>query len=186
MHELNLSHLRKVCFESILIIAFTANFFLSGFAKSDLPHNSEVVVTIFISFHCPISQKYVPVLNNVYASYSRQQHFRVDIVNPNSTERKMKKDFIREFDVKFPVTFDTRSRFLTQQLSATTTPEVIVKKGENVLYRGAIDNWFYELGKYRAAATEHYLVDALQAVAKNETPSVRETKPIGCLIPTQR
>ena len=66
---------------------------------------------------------------------------------------------------------------------ATVTPEaVVVGKNGLVLYRGRIDNRYAALEKMRASATEHDLIEALEALAAGKTPGKTETKTIGCLI----
>jgi hypothetical protein len=68
-------------------------------------------------------------------------------------------------------------------LDAKVTPEVFLFDKEFELrYKGAIDNWFYELGKYRRVTSDHYLIDALQSVLGGEDPIIMETEAIGCLI----
>ncbi len=54
-------------------------------------------------------------------------------------------------------------------------------KGE-VLYRGAIDNWYHALGKNRPAPTEHYLKNALDAVLNNTPILTQRTEAVGCLM----
>jgi thiol-disulfide isomerase/thioredoxin len=72
---------------------------------------------------------------------------------------------------------------LIKKLKATNTPEAFFfDKNGTLQYRGAIDNWFYELGRYRPQATEQYLKNALTQFLKNEKITVAHTKPVGCLI----
>lgn len=90
--------------------------------------------------------------------------------------------FAKEYHFDFPLVFDKNNRLL-RQLQATTTPEVFLldKKG-TIQYRGAIDNWFYGLGKYRPKTTEHYLTDALDAFLQNKEIVIKKTEPIGCVV----
>lgn len=72
---------------------------------------------------------------------------------------------------------------LANSLKATVTPEVfLIDAAGQLQYQGAIDNWFYELGKYRLNTTEQYLIDALTALNNGEQPPVRQTEAIGCFI----
>jgi len=74
---------------------------------------------------------------------------------------------------------------LSKKFNATVTPEVFVlNEKDQVLYHGAIDNWFYKLGQNRIEITEHYLDDAV-GQALNQQPIIRPyIKPIGCFIET--
>lgn len=90
--------------------------------------------------------------------------------------------FAKDYNLKFPLYLDKKNRLL-RQLQATTTPEVFLLDRKGIIqYRGAIDNWFYGLGKYRPASTEHYLTDALDAFLQGKAITVKETKPIGCVV----
>ena len=51
-----------------------------------------------------------------------------------------------------------------------------------VIYRGAIDNWFYELGRYRLEITDHYLIDAINASLDGKKPALTKTEALGCFI----
>jgi hypothetical protein len=72
---------------------------------------------------------------------------------------------------------------LVRKYSITVTPEVVLLDATGkVQYRGAIDNWYYELGKHRQTVTEHYLIDAIQSSISGETIAIKEAKPIGCIL----
>lgn len=72
---------------------------------------------------------------------------------------------------------------IATMLDAKITPEVfLLDSDDNVLYRGAIDNWFYALGKYRRTTTAHYLIDAIDAVLAGNRIKVLKTEAIGCFI----
>jgi hypothetical protein len=63
------------------------------------------------------------------------------------------------------------------------TPEaVVLGKGGEVLYRGRIDDNYLAFGKKRAAARQHDLSDALDAIAAGQTVKEKETQAIGCVI----
>ncbi len=90
--------------------------------------------------------------------------------------------FSNDYQLNFSLYLDNKHRLL-RQLNATTTPEVfLVDKNGKVQYQGAIDNWFYGLGKYRPATTEHYLTEALDAFLNGKEIVNKKTKSIGCEI----
>src|SRR5690606_1973910 len=73
---------------------------------------------------------------------------------------------------------------LALRTGVDVTPEAVVFDANGRLqYRGRIDDRYVRLGVYKAQAEHEDLSDALQAVLKGETPSVQETKGIGCFIP---
>jgi hypothetical protein len=139
-------------------------------------------VNIFLACECPISQKYVPLLNSLYSMYKDDPRFSWSFVIPGKVKKSEIDGFIKEFDVRFPLVADRRAGKV-KQLHASTTPQVIIVK-DSIVYTGAIDNWFYGLGQYRREATEHYLVDALEALKQGRNPVVEKTEAIGCPIAT--
>ena len=61
---------------------------------------------------------------------------------------------------------------------ATRTPQCFLFNSKGLIYKGAIDDNV----KDASLAKAHYLKDAINALAKNETPKLQETKSIGCSI----
>ena len=59
-------------------------------------------------------------------------------------------------------------------------------KNLDLKYRGAIDNWFYELGGYRQDVTEDYLIDGIDAILAGSDPKKPSTLAVGCLIQMPR
>ena len=142
---------------------------------------SDVTVVIFLATDCPVSQKYIPALNQIHDQYA-DKSVTIHAVIPGKISQDDLAIFRKEYGIKFALSPDRRYRFV-KMLSATTTPEVIVvDKHLRTKYRGAIDNWFYELGGYRKEADELYLINALDALLNNQQPAVASTEAIGCLI----
>ena len=76
-----------------------------------------------------------------------------------------------------PYVMDVNSK-VADAFGATRTPQCFLFNNKGLVYKGAIDDNV----KDPAAVKAHYLKDALESVAKNETPKVQETKSIGCTI----
>ncbi len=72
---------------------------------------------------------------------------------------------------------DTNSK-LADAFGATRTPQVFLFNTKGLVYKGAIDDNV----KDPSLVKTHYLKDAIDALAKNETPKLQETKSIGCTI----
>ena len=90
--------------------------------------------------------------------------------------------FKEEYEFRFPVINDTAQK-LTYYLNASVTPEVfLLDNSGNIIYSGAIDNWFFDLGRYRKEATIHYLKEALDSNYGTLFSVNNKTKAIGCLI----
>ncbi len=67
---------------------------------------------------------------------------------------------------------------LADAFGATRTPQCFLFNNKGLIYKGAIDDNV----KDPASVKAHYLKDAIDALAKNETPKLQETKSIGCTI----
>jgi len=147
--------------------------------KSDSP---EIQVAIFMAVDCPITQKYLNTIKEIANQYSDKSvqfvgYFPVGLTKRESTTFRNEYSIPNTIELK-----DDKKHEWTEMLDAKVTPEVFVIKNKQVLYRGAIDNWFYELGRYRKEVTAHYLIDAIQAALNNEKPSITETEALGCYI----
>jgi hypothetical protein len=137
-------------------------------------------VVVFIGIDCPISQSYVARLNRIFSDSrdSLQWTGYVPQEVPASDIRK----FIDEYKVDFPLQKD-KNLNKAKLLNASVTPEVFVlDKTGSIFYRGAIDNWFYALGKHRQSTTEFYLQDGIRALLNGREPPVSEVHALGCLI----
>ncbi len=142
-------------------------------------------VYFFLATTCPISQQYTAYINQFSASAS-QKNIQVELVFP-SDKRKIKnevKTFIQQYQLTAKWTID-QNYLLSKKLNATVTPEVFVLNEKNeILYHGAIDNWFYALGKNRMNITEHYLDDAIAQALNKQAVMLPYVKPVGCFIET--
>lgn len=156
-----------------------------SFAKGQHVHedpSSAIKVAIFMAVDCPITQKYLNSIKEIANEFSSKPvqfvgYFPVGLTKKESTA------FRNEYKIPNSIELiDDKKHEWTEMLDAKVTPEVFVIRNKQVLYRGAIDNWFYELGRYRKKVTAHYLIDAIQASLKNEKPSISETEALGCFI----
>ncbi len=169
-----------------LLLTFVAFLVLTidCLSQSGVSRNSTtevITVTVFLSLDCPISQKYVTELNAIFEKYERSG-FRWKFIVPGWVKKREIKRFVKEYKTRFPMSLDKDKPTLSAHLGASVTPEVFVQKNDSVAYSGAIDNWFYELGRYRRQTTENYLIDALESILKNQEPKIKRTTPIGCPI----
>lgn len=144
----------------------------------------EGLLVFFMDPDCPVTQKYGQTIRGFYQS-SLSQNISVaavyPIVNADSAEIN---SFANSYRYPFPHLIDARLA-LTKAMGASITPEVFLlsPKGK-ILYQGAIDNWFYELGRYRRVITRHFLKNALKSYLDGQEIAVKQTEAIGCMIGT--
>lgn len=147
----------------------------------------KAVVLVFLAAECPISQKYVPILRGEQKAFSDVQFLAIFT---KWEKKEMIQTFLKEYELNqglsphdsIPVLTDKKNQ-LIKNIDARITPEVFLFTKEGVLeYRGAIDDWYYALGKYRQEPTQNYLKDAIISVLNNEPVKIKQTDAIGCII----
>ena len=136
---------------------------------------------IFLSPECPLCQNYSLVLNKIYREYGGRVRF-YGIIPGKTYAAETISDFSKKYKIIFPIFID-KALTLSHYLRATTTPEVILLNNSNeLLYKGAIDDWFMDIGKQRTRTTKDFLRDALAQQFSGETVALKRTKAIGCYI----
>lgn len=168
-----------------LPVLFVLTSTVLSFGQQEIPsttNNDIVAVVIFLGVDCPISQKYIACLNSIYLTYKDNPRIQWSFIVPGKEKKNKIKAFEQEYRLQFPLQSDRDSQ--VTKYGASVTPEAFIVSHEQTVYKGAIDNWFYELGKYRSQVSENYLRDALEAILKNQEPFFKETTPVGCFIQT--
>jgi thiol-disulfide isomerase/thioredoxin len=136
---------------------------------------------IFLSPECPLCQNYTKVLNQLNSQYAGK--IKIYGIIPGKTWQPAEVSaFAEKYKIRYPLLTDGSLR-LSHYLQATATPEaILLSPGNELLYKGAIDNWYKALGKSRIRATENYLQDAIDHALRQESPSIKRTIPVGCSI----
>jgi len=160
---------------------------ISAIGLKDLKNKSTTItsdkknlVIMFLGTDCPITQKYITRIRAIVEKFDATVEFYG--VFPSQFSLKEIKAFQKEYKIDITFLSDYEMK-LAKHLGATVTPEVyLIDKDFQIQYQGAIDNWFYELGKSRLNTTEQYLIDALVAIGSGEAPPIKKTEAIGCFI----
>jgi peroxiredoxin len=136
---------------------------------------------VFLSPECPLCQNYSNKLNNFSKQYAANVMMYGIIPGKAYSEDVIKK-FIDEYNIQFPLLIDNDKK-LTSYLHAVVTPQAILLNDKNqLMYKGAIDDWAVALGKQRITTTKYYLHDALQQSLSHKTVLIKRTKAVGCRI----
>jgi thiol-disulfide isomerase/thioredoxin len=139
----------------------------------------KIQMIVFLGVDCPISQKYINSLRNLKNKYLNQISIIGKVPNASNEEIEL---FKKEYKLNFPLRKDHKNKFV-RLLGASVTPEVfILQEGKGLVYYGAIDNWFYELGKNRNVITENYLIDAIENLLVNIPVTQNHVPSVGCFI----
>jgi len=180
-----------ICIRLIWILTLVLS--LNSFGQNHAQHNEASeksakprAVVIFMAVDCPVTQKYMSTIKSLALQYQNQ--ISVTGYFPAGLTRQSEKQFRKEYKIPDIIKLvDDKSHQMTVKLNASITPEVFLLSvtGE-VLYSGAIDNWFFELGRYRPEITENYLIDAITATLNQKVPAVTKTTAIGCFIQNKK
>lgn len=140
----------------------------------------DFTVLLFLGTDCPISQKYMHRITELQKRFGDKVDFYA--IMPKESTLGEINAFREEYKSSLLFLRDPEKKMIAY-LGASVTPEVFLfNTNYELKYKGAVDNWFYELGKYRRVTSEHYLIDALNAVLIGNNPAIRETKAVGCII----
>lgn len=142
------------------------------------------IILLFMDPDCPVTQKYGSTIRELHQTYE-EEGMAIAAVYPvvNADPEKIR-GFAVDYQFPFTHLLDPKLEF-TKAIGASITPEVFLLNTEGgILYQGAIDNWFYELGRYRRVITKHYLKNALEAHLAGRPVPTEKTKAVGCMIGT--
>lgn len=139
-------------------------------------------IIVFFDPECPICQKYTKNLTEMDKKYSKEG-IELYVIYPfKILEAKSLSEFREEYKFDLPIIYDPKRKLL-KKLKANFSPEVfLLDNKRKTLYHGAIDNWFYGLGRNRTVPTEFYLLDAINAFKNNQTVKVKYVEPVGCML----
>lgn len=151
-------------------------------APAPLAVEATPTVWVFLDPECPICQSYTRTLRELHSQFGEKNvTFRAVYTSPGITKGDIER-FQKKYRLPILWTID-QDYALAKRWKATTTPEVVVTTAIGaVQYQGAIDNWYYALGKNRPKPTENYLLDALTEITSGQPVSRKNTQAVGCLI----
>jgi hypothetical protein len=144
-----------------------------------------VVVLFFAASDCPISNRYVPDIEQLNKQFgSKGAHFWW--VYPNATDTAQ---VIAEHNRDFSITGDTildSKQSLVERAHTTVTPEaaVFLVEGSELreVYHGRIDDRYIALGQERPRGGHHDLEKAIAAALAGQPVPQPGGPPVGCSI----
>jgi len=172
--------MRAILFFIIVTWSSTVSF---SFAQQVNPKKAtKVQVSVFLSTECPISQRYIPRLRELYQEFSGKNISFAAYFPLSTDDYRALGRFWRDYPLPFPTKPDPNQQ-IARRFRASITPEVVVQDvSGTVVYQGAIDDWFVALGKHRPEPTQHYLRNALSALLNNQPVVPARTEAVGCFI----
>jgi peroxiredoxin len=143
--------------------------------------DKKAIVLVFLSFECPVSKSYSPLLTETANDYSKDVAFIGLSTNQDESPAEVARN-AKEFDLPFPVLLDKKFA-AADALAAEATPEVFVLDSDFVLrYRGRIDDGYYARLKKNQQVTQNDLGQALGEILSGRPISTKATVVVGCPI----
>ena len=144
-----------------------------------------VVVLIFASSDCPISNRYIPEIARLDHEFASQR-VRIWWVFPNAEDTAgIVTKHVQEFGIKELTLIDTKQS-LVHMAHATVTPDAAVFKvdgaGLSEIYHGRIDDRYLSIGTERPQAGHHDLEIAIASTLAREPVARSAETPVGCAI----
>jgi len=142
-------------------------------------NKAKATVIVFLDFKCPISNRYVPILNSLAERYQGKGVVFAAVIcdeeKPEELERHM-----REFRTNFPVYYDPQ-HLVSTHFVAHVTPQAFLLDSNRILkYFGAIDDQYQDRTTRLKEVRSPHLVEALDQVLAGKAVSVKHTQAIGC------
>lgn len=145
--------------------------------------DKQAVAIVFSCNHCPYVRAWEDRLIEIQADYA-DQGVQILAINANDAKKypddsfDSMKERAREKSFPFAYLYD-ETQEVARAYGAERTPEVFVFDQHGALrYHGAIDDNFQNPKDVK----HHYLRNALNAVLAGQTPTMAETRPVGCTI----
>jgi len=137
----------------------------------------DVVVLVFVANHCPVVVAYEDRLVDFTNDYKDKGVRVVGISVSTMDQDKLPgiKDYMKEHKSSYIYAYD-ETQAVGKAYGATNTPQFFVlDKERKIRYTGAMDN-----SQAEGKVSKTYLRDAVDAVLKNQSIAVDETRAVGC------
>jgi hypothetical protein len=140
----------------------------------------KALVVVFLDFHCPISNRMIPILNDLTTRYTGKDVAFAGVVCGGNLDEviKAKKEYRIPFDL-----FHDPNLTIANHFRATTTPQAfVIDKQRIIRYIGAINDQNPDRTTRLAAPTRKYLEDALDQLLSQRPVEPSNTRAVGCPI----
>ncbi|MFZ9792335.1 MAG: redoxin domain-containing protein [Gemmataceae bacterium] len=143
--------------------------------------DAKAIVVTFLDFKCPISNRYVSVLNALAEKYKESGVVLTAVICDVESAGELEQH-VREFKVNFKVFYDPQ-HLVANHFLADTTPQCFVLDRDKMLrYVGAIDDQYQDRTTRLKSVKTQYLANAIDSVLANKPLESKFTHAIGCPI----
>ncbi len=152
------------------------------FKEYERPQSCKAYVYFFLQPDCPLSQNHTKTLADLATDERFKDFCFTAFFSGSLYERNEYEYFILHYPTPYSIRLDPKLE-MARSLGATVVPEVFVLgENEEMLYQGAINDWAVREGAKRQSPDQHYLLNALIAIADDRKPEVAKTVAVGCIL----
>src|SRR5262249_23645942 len=123
-HAIILAIMRKAIVCAILLLGYACNRRTPGPLASFI-ENRNGAVFIFLATDCPLSQNYMPAMNNLSRQFAENGIGFYGVFPQADLSRKTLDDFVSAYSMGFPAVQDAQFK-LADFFGATTTPQAFL------------------------------------------------------------
>lgn len=152
------------------------------FKNYNMPNHCKAQVYFFLQPDCPLSQSHTKTLADLASDEKFKDFCFTAFFSGKLYEREEYEYFVLHYPTPYSIRLDPTLE-MAHSLGATVVPEVFVLGANGkMLYRGAINDWAVREGAKRQSPDQHYLQNALNAIADGGKPKVAKTVAVGCIL----
>ena len=143
--------------------------------------DAKAVVVTFLDFKCPISNRYVAVLNDLAERYRAKgvvfAAVVCDVESPAELDRH-----VREFRAGFQIFYDPKHLVSSHFLASITPQTFLIDQNQVLRYLGAIDDQYLDRTTRLKEVKSPHLTEAIDQLLAGKEVTVKHTDAIGCPI----
>ena len=142
-----------------------------------------LIVQVFLSSACPISNAYAPELSRIQREYA-PRGVAFDAVYCADTDEKTVREHAKQFGLTGYRVVPDFAQKRAHAAGIAATPEVAVfDPAKKLRYRGRIDDRYAAIGVRRTKTQNRDLRRALDELLAGKPVSVPRTRAVGCFVP---
>ena len=141
--------------------------------------DAKAIVITFLDFKCPISNRYINVLNSLAEKYKDKGVIVTAVICDSESADELDKH-TKEFLTGFKVFYDPY-HIVSNHFLADVTPECfLLDQDKKLMYFGAIDDQYQDRTTRLKNTKNAHLAEAIDQVLANKPVEVQTTQAIGC------
>jgi hypothetical protein len=150
------------------------------------PDQGSWSVLMYMTADCPIANQYAPEIQRICDSYeSKGVRCYLVYADPSLSKDVVRKHAQDFHGARYPAILDSDYRLVDAAGATVSSETAVFSRGGKLEYRGRIDDFNAALGVQRQQATQHDLLDALDALIAGRSVANTRTEAIGCFLPTR-